>query len=183
MNLVTGPVPNVPGTVGVMPLSGHMSTPVTFDLQGQPFPNNYISVWSGFTQNIPVPVTFTKMYGTLQFVTQPALIIMQGNVFIRAQLYRYQNSGGLGTLTAVPGAVCNFTLNGLSQPGFGQNTGSIFVETYVASCSNTSFSAPFNVTDGAIWVVTATGDGVGGSGPNTSLSVPIAIDISMSLAQ
>jgi hypothetical protein len=179
MNLVTGAAPNQPGVVGVLGLSGHMSTPVTVDLQGFPWPNNYINTFTGMTQNIPVPVTFTKMYGTLSFQTSPALIIIQGTVFIKAQLYRYQNSGGpTGTLTAVPGALCNFTLNGNSQPGFGQFTGVVFVQTYVASCSNTSFSASFNPNDGAIWVISATGTGDPGT---TSLTVPI--DIAMSLTQ
>jgi hypothetical protein len=158
----------------MLALSGHMSTPATLEVDGQPFFNPPQNTWAGLIQNIPVPITLTKMYGTLSFQGS-SILIFQGTLTITAQLYKYVNSGGNGILTAVSGAVCNFAANGLSTPGF---RSTVLVASMIASCSNTSFSVSFNPSDGAMWVITATGTGESGVS-----SLPVAINISMSLAQ
>jgi hypothetical protein len=113
MNLMTGPVANITGTVGPLTMSGHMSAPTSIQLNGGPvFVNN--GPYSGMMQVFPMPVTFTQMYGTLSF--QQTLILVGWTLNIQAQLYRYQNSGGSGVLSAVSGATCTFFANARAAP-------------------------------------------------------------------
>jgi len=169
-NLVTGLTPNVAGTGAVLPLSGHLSSPVLVALNGNPFfPTD--GPYAGYAQTLPVALTFTRMSGTLSF--QDTLIIIGETLSITAQLYRYQNSGGSGIVNPVAGATCTFSPNG------GPATFStILPVTQIGSCSNNAFTASFSAGDGAFWLITATLNGT----PFTP-STTIPLDISMSISQ
>lgn len=178
MNLQIGATQNTIAMAGLMPISGSPSTAALIAAGNIPNPTN--GPFAGVIQIFPAPITLTKMYGTLAMENT---IIDVGVLFtIKAQLYKYQNSGGSGTLTAVPGATCVFQTNGTNITTF-QDIAPIGL---IASCSNTSFSATFAAGDGAYYLITATGVGQGGNPaqnyvPAANAVVPISI--SMGIAQ
>jgi hypothetical protein len=158
--------------VSILPLSGHLMTPITMDYSyiGSPTVNFY-SRFAGAMQTFAAPVTFTKMYATLAL--DDTVILIGPTIAVHAQLYKQVISGGGNIITAVSGASCDFVQAGASIVTF--NT--VGVPGILATCSNTSFSAAFNAGEAGFWVISSTE-----SGPFITAQT-LHVDVSITLAQ
>jgi len=161
--------------VSILPLSGHLMTPITMDYSyiGAPVVNFY-SRFAGVMQTFAAPVTFTKMAATL---SADDIVVLLGNrIAVRAQLYKHVISGGGDIISAAPGAFCDFVQTGINIITFD----TVVVPGVLATCSNNAMSATFNAGEAGFWVISATTIGQNG--------VPIAaqalhVDVSVTLAQ
>jgi hypothetical protein len=142
--LTTGPTPGSTGNAAVLPLSGHLSSPII--VSTIPSPWGFESIYAGVAQTLPVAVNFTKMSGTMVMAQTEIFVPMVAT--IQAQLYRFQFASQ--AISPVAGASCTFMYNGINP--FQE----IVPQGQTANCTNNSIAASFNAGDSGFWLITVT---------------------------
>jgi len=162
-----------------MPLSGHLSTAITVRMVGGV--PGLADIQPGFIQVLPAPITFTKMYGTLEVENGPTQLIVLTNTLLTLQAQLYKFDPVHGAFTAMPGASCTYQdASNPSNPTF-TFLDPFLIEGLRGVCSNTAFSASFNAGDVGFILISASATP---TGIESQLAVsPILIDAAIGLSQ
>jgi hypothetical protein len=147
----------------VMPLSGHLTTPipVTVSGTGMNFGNNV----GPYMQTLPSTMTFSKMSATLDTEQISSNYVLFANTLtVQVQLYKVNLNNR--TPVALTGASCAMSI---PSP-------QIVVPTLPVNCSASGFSATINAGELAFYLVTATA--TGSSFMGTELDIGLSIGLS-----
>jgi len=157
----------------LLPLSGHMSTPLIvdgLDINGQVV---LPLMFTGPLQVLPTGITLTKLTGVLN---PASFVIINIGVksTMKAQLYRYERQGGgSGMLAPIPGTICTFTD---ASSGTLQTYSDIAAAGMISTC-NSTFSVTIPAGDAVMIAISMTTSTT--SGQPLSITFPVSASMSV----